>query len=257
MAFLFYISCLFCCVLLSIIIYLMLRYNQENKLLQKKIGELKESIGKESGNQKDIIFRNMHDHVNPMLRFVMRNIEHHRISLKENKLTPQEFEQDIDVLLTALNDIRSCTHGEIPDSLKELGYVGSLEQMLDRIESHNIESSFENISSFGKDIPFDKLRELDLYRISSELVENIIKHSKCSRLQVSIAETEQQMVVRFLHDGNGLTNEKAEKFMKINKGTGLQSCKARARLLNAEIDYSQMQEINSVKLTVPFQWKTA
>ncbi len=255
MALLISISC-FTVLVLATLLFQMLRHNRERAHLRSKINSLVLDIDKERGNQKDIIFRNMHDHVNPMLRFVMRNMEMHRHNLLNKKLAPEAFEQDIDILITALNDIRSCTHGEAPEMLASNGYLSTLEKMTHRGSSLGMQIEFENNTSFDKDIPFDNLRELDLFRISSELLENVFKHSHGKKLKVSVSEAGESLCLQVVHDGRGITNEMAQSYIQMNKGTGLQSCKARARLLNAELDYSTSNNSNTITLTIPFQWKT-
>src|SRR4051812_25572539 len=115
-------------VFFTVIIYLTLEYKQQRTLLNIQIEQLLKDQVQAGENQKDIIYRNMHDQVNPMLRSVVRNMESHRKALRKNTLAPEALEQDIDILLLALNDIRTCTHSEIPASLKETGFIGLLEK---------------------------------------------------------------------------------------------------------------------------------
>jgi signal transduction histidine kinase len=225
--------------------------------LQRTQEDLLASVLEAKDNQKDIIFRNMHDQVNPMLRFVMRNIESHRSELIKNRLKPEALDQDIDVLLMALNDIRSCTHEEVPARLKEVGFVKSFEEMFYRLAASNgIDAVFVNNLAPDATERFDSLRELEKHRIGSELLENIMRHSGCSFVKVFVNEVNGAMAIRFLYDGHGLGKVEAEAIMNAGVGTGLKSCQARARLLNAQIIYSTQEEFFSIDFVIGDKWRT-
>jgi signal transduction histidine kinase len=160
------------------------------------------------------------------------------------------------VLLMALNDIRSCTHEEVPVRLKELGLLKSLEEMVQRFAlAGGIKGSFSNAAPANNSESFDILRQLEIYRISSELIENIIKHASCSFLTINVSERDEALAINFLYDGHGINNEQAAELLHSAQGTGLRSCEARARLLNAEIDYMASPSLYSIELLVHYQWK--
>jgi signal transduction histidine kinase len=229
----------------------------KERRLQRAQENLLASVLEAKDNQKDIIFRNMHDQVNPMLRFVMRNIESHRSELIKNKLKPEALDQDIDVLLMALNDIRSCTHEEVPARLKEVGFIKNFEEMFYRLASSNsISATFVNNLSSEPVKRFDSLRELEKHRIGSELLENIVRHSGCSFIKIYVNEVKGAMAIRFVYDGHGLGKAEAEAIMNAGGGTGLKSCQARARLLNAQIIYSSRGGFFSIDFVIKDKWRS-
>ena len=79
--------------------------------------------------EKERIYSNMHDQVNPLLRFVMRRIEMHRIELNKGSLKVESLNEDIDLLLKAITSIKESTHDLVPSYMLEFGLIMGLKDI--------------------------------------------------------------------------------------------------------------------------------
>ncbi len=89
------------------------------------------------------------------------------------------------------------------------------------------------LEEINKDI--DKKIEINLYRIIQEAVNNIIKHSKATRVSIRLYEDDGRIYLKISDNGCGFRKG----MLKFNKnGLGLIGMKERANLLNGEFSIS-------------------
>lgn len=74
----------------------------------------------------------------------------------------------------------------------------------------------------------DHERDLHLYRIIQECLNNIIKHSQASKVHFTAITELDKMIIRISDNGIGISNDK-------KNGLGLYSLKSRARCIGAEL----------------------
>jgi two-component system, NarL family, sensor kinase len=94
--------------------------------------------------------------------------------------------------------------------------------------------SFE---SDQEEVLMEKKKQVQLYRLIKEILNNVVKHSKASKILVSVNLNNHILVTTIEHNGVGVTNEQIKKFTDESKGLGLKSIVARAQLINAKVDY--------------------
>ncbi|MFT4680513.1 MAG: signal transduction histidine kinase [Flavobacteriales bacterium] len=80
---------------------------------------------------------------------------------------------------------------------------------------------------------FDQQMEISLYRISQELVNNIIKHSGAKTVSVQLLATKSHLILVVEDNGKGFEFED----QKNRNGIGLMNIKTRAQAVNGEVNY--------------------
>jgi signal transduction histidine kinase len=152
--------------------------------------------------------------------------------------------------------------GEMVDKLKDLVWSvnparDSMPVMLERIEQYCIDMcqvksisfvSAIDVSVNNVELPDDQ--RYQLYLIIKESVNNAVKHSAASSLQLSMTINEKQMIVVVADNGNGFD-------MTANtKGNGITNIKKRAEEMNADINIdSPIGKGTTVQLAVNLpQW---
>lgn len=133
----------------------------------------------------------------------------------------------ISLIEKAIMDLRIFSRNLMPPELANEGLVKAIYQTILRLQSSSkIEFTF---ISFGEEIRLSEDKELNIYRIVSELLNNIIKHSKANKALVQLVFHEKYLHVTVEDNGVGInTNVSSE-------GMGLKNVNSRAKFIAAKI----------------------
>ena len=94
------------------------------------------------------------------------------------------------------------------------------------------------LSESGHKIEMNKKREVMVYRIIQEMINNAIRHSKASLLKVQLVWTDTLDII-IQDNGQGFDFDGFKDHQKASKaGLGLYSIETRVSLLGAKLDYS-------------------
>jgi len=127
----------------------------------------------------------------------------------------------------ASGELREVSHQMMPKAISELGIVAALEDMFPKTFRHvEIKYVFEHFGIVGR-LP-EKI-ELALFRISQELVNNVIKHSGAGNVSIQLLQTSGSIVLIMDDDGKGFSGDFR------NKGIGLMNIKSRAETLKGSV----------------------
>jgi two-component system, NarL family, sensor kinase len=140
-----------------------------------------------------------------------------------------------------INELRNISHQMMPRALSELGLIPAFEDLLNKAFGHSdIQYSFEHHRLECE--RFDERVEISLYRITQELINNIIKHAGAKAVSVQLLKTATHLVLVVEDNGKGFAYaDEANR-----NGIGLMNISSRAKALNGEIHYSQGQEHGTV-----------
>ena len=145
-------------------------------------------------------------------------------------------ENALDVIrnLESSNDeLRDISHQMMPKSLKELGVVATVEDMLNMsLPFANIKHSFE---AFNITERLSEKNELVLYRVAQELVNNIIKHSQANNVAVQIQKSNEAVVLMVEDDGIGIS------YKQQSTGIGLMNIRGRVEAMNGTLTFEQTE----------------
>ncbi|PCJ89362.1 MAG: hypothetical protein COA57_02385 [Flavobacteriales bacterium] len=137
------------------------------------------------------------------------------------------------------NEVRSLSHQMMPRALSEAGIVPAMEDMLDKALSNSgISFEFEHFGvngRYGEDI------ELALYRITQELMNNILKHADAKKVNVQLLKNKNLLVLVVEDNGKGFNFDENK-----GKGLGLMNISARVKLVNGKLNYEPGPEKGTV-----------
>jgi len=92
-----------------------------------------------------------------------------------------------------------------------------------QLKQNNIAYSFEH---FGIEMRLPSDIEVVIFRISQELIQNILKHSKATEVSVQLYVTGNLLILNIEDDGIGIDKD------KISEGIGLRNIISRADMIN-------------------------
>ncbi|MCB0523388.1 MAG: sensor histidine kinase [Saprospiraceae bacterium] len=129
---------------------------------------------------------------------------------KMSKTAPAEAAQ-IDTLAQQLDqsctEVRSISHTMMPPGLEQHGLVPSLELLVEKTLQH----SGLNYSFDKAELPqqINEKTTLGLYRITQELLNNVIKHANATEVVIALQKLGDQLVLKVEDNGQGFDFEKA------------------------------------------------
>jgi len=144
-----------------------------------------------------------------------------------------------------MHDVRELLLNLSPAVLEEFGYTSAVEGLVNKInEMHMIHFDLE---VFGIKQRFTKDYELALYRITQELINNVLKHAKANRVFLQIGQRDEKIILMMEDDGIGF-DVNAHK-----DGYGLKNLDARTKLMQGVMTIdSQPGKGTSVLIEIPY-----
>jgi two-component system NarL family sensor kinase len=220
-----------------ILLVFFLMFYQKKKLLHKQeLDQLKDKYEKEIlRSQLEIqeqTFRNLseeiHDNIGQVLSLVKLNIGTMDLS------SPVGLQQKIDDSRTmigkAIKDLRDLSKGLNTEYISEMGLERAIEHEMEMIKKTGVCETSLNI--IGRKYRIETQHELILFRIVQEMLNNILKHAKASKIDLLIEYRRECIRISVEDNGKGLSQPVfGESF--TDSGNGIKNMQHRARLIGA------------------------
>ncbi|MBL7813544.1 MAG: sensor histidine kinase [Saprospiraceae bacterium] len=152
--------------------------------------------------ERQRIAKELHDGIAQEL--VALKLGFDKLGKKIKTIAPEETPQ-YERLKTQLDEscteVRNIAHVMLPPTLETSGLVLALEMLLrNSLEQNDIQTEFEH---FDMPDSLEKKKELGLYRIAQELINNIIKHAHANKVILQLYKTGNQLIMRMEDNGLG------------------------------------------------------
>jgi two-component system NarL family sensor kinase len=192
---------------------------------------------------------NLHDDAGPLLATA-------RLYLSDQLLEQDRETQAKTIAMTrsildeAIGLVRSISHDLIPPTLKNFGLHSAINDLIKKIHGAGIVSATATFTSYEK--RYSEEKELLIYRIVLELINNILKHSHASFIDVQQFWHQQHYRLLISHDGEGLTQQAFEQINNQPGGMGLKNIVGRIRLLEGTIQFEREPANNMYVIKISF-----
>lgn len=227
----------------------------ENKKIDGVLFDLTEKINQEEEKLSGIfkatdaertrISHEIHDGLQQTLVACKMNLEivKKEISVISPKLQDR-YLTGLEIMDYAIQESRTIARSLLPKHVNDFGFIVALENMISNIDK-KIEFKFYHHDIMIKD---DAIA-LNLYRITQEAINNIIKHSQATKVQISLTKENGQIVYTIDDNGVGFNLDDT---LRPEKGIGLQSMKSRAMGIGANFDiFSQLGKGTLIVIEFP------
>jgi len=261
---LIFVFCLSTFMLASIIILFISLYkrkiSEKNAELQLQMKnqelEILKTIVVTQENEREKIANDLHDDIGPLLTVLKLQLSQNKRNLKENKLKEESLVSNIKIIDDVITNIRSVSSELSPNQVIKFGIYKALNQFGNIIQqASGIQTSVE--TNYDPNKLLDKHFSLNLYRVCIELVNNILKHSNATYLNIELELNEKFLTLVIRHDGKGLTHNEYLNLLNSSQGLGINSISSRILLLNGIIKFEKNQESNdsAILIKVPYEEK--
>jgi signal transduction histidine kinase len=184
-------------------------------------------------NTFETISRELHDNAGTILSIATVHLK----SIEDNgdvKTRAKILEVE-SLLNEAMDLMRDISRSLNPENIKRIGWQQSFVSELERISRAKLFSIETSIT--GTPFPMEGTRQIILFRMLQEAINNIVKHSEATKVQVNIEYGQNKMEIAVSDNGKGIDKESSQG----SDGSGLRNMKARALMLPAQLDvYSQV-----------------
>lgn len=202
-------------VFIILIISLILIVRLMNSLIRTNRELLRNTMKVEQSERKRIAM-DLHDGLGAMLSSVGLYSKILEKEFKGNKQASSNLNQITQLSNQALQTVSEVINNLNPSILKRHNIVESLDRFCSRINKvGNLKLQFNADEFFGK---MDKSREVILYRICSELINNTIKHANATKASIVLSRTTKVMLK---YQDNGIGFNRDELLVSDINGMGL------------------------------------
>lgn len=190
---------------------------EQIKDYQKQLKNLNVELTLVEEKERRRIAENLHDSLGQSLSLAYIKLT----SIINEKFSPnvEKIINEISVLLkNAVDESRTLTYDLSPPILYELGLVPAFKWKLQEInEKHDIKTKFV---SDNEDVYIRKEYNIFLFRIITELLNNVIKHSQASFVEIQVKKVNNNYYITVSDNGIGFETE-LNINNKLNSGFGL------------------------------------
>lgn len=218
---------------------------------RKQLDEFKAVVQAEE-QQKIRIANNLHDEIISQILLINQNIDLHTRNYSKNRFQIESLEKDREIIIKAVDGIREICLELVPSVLHNYGLLVAIEKMLNQYNNDGTQSlKFENRYENNMSIAFSLDDQVQIYRLFSELLNNLRKYAEFTLLKVLVESKNNSMQIKFMHDGKAVSNKDIEQLSQKSNGLGLKSIKTRTLLLGATLNYNTEGE-SKITLVVPY-----
>lgn len=240
---LFYIQYGILCFIISLIVVVLYRSEQFYKIKELAVKRENELIKSEKDkqeyftlsliesqeNERNRIALELHDGIGQNLLIIKNLIVLNIKNLGQNKFL-ESFEKQKILISNTIEEVRTISQNLRPQHLDQLGLTIAIETMVEKFSEVSDINFHVELDTIDKLIRKDK--EINIYRIAQESINNVIKHSGASKVGIYIKKTDSKIVLRIKDNGRGILNNESKP-----KGIGLIGMQERAKILDASLRF--------------------
>ena len=167
--------------------------------------------------------RELHDGIGPLLTTIKLYVQN-RVEANEHK------ESLKDMIDSTINEIRQMTNVLMPTSIDKFGIGATLINYVENIQKSSEASiRFEDLTKKESSL-ITKEQEINLFRIVQELINNSIKHSKATKIRISLTEFDNVLSLYYFDNGIGFN------IKEVKLGSGLKNIKERVEIFDGTLE---------------------
>ncbi len=204
------------------------QFFREREKLLLTVQSVQEELINTQESERERIAADLHDDLGGTLVAIRYRLANLRRDVPGPE-TALSFDQLEVMIQQSCRDLRRISHNLMPPEFARTGLRSALEHLVRSVSSHPTRFTFVALGPERK-LPLDT--ELNLYRIASELIHNVLKHAQARRAAVQVLYHPDQLVLLVEDDGVG---NQSEKTAGGREGIGLKTSSLRADYIGARM----------------------
>jgi signal transduction histidine kinase len=189
----------------------------------------------------------LHDDAGPLLATARLYLNENLVN--QDKATQlQSIFQARQIIDDTIQLVRNISHSLMPPTLKNFGLESAVNDLFQKISGSGTMNASSRFHDYRERLKPEK--ELVVFRIVQELVNNILKHSSSSFIHLTQNVHGDKFYLRIHHDGRGLIQADFDKLNKSNIGLGLKNISSRLRVVQGSIYFEKDISQTYYKVTI-------
>ncbi|MFY0652115.1 MAG: hypothetical protein JXQ96_08790 [Cyclobacteriaceae bacterium] len=209
-------------------------YKEKEKLnlqVQSNQELMMNAIVKGQEDERKRFAQDLHDGFGQLISSLNLNLK----SLETTKTTDTEkrigiFNVSKSILEEMYVELKNICFNLMPQTLIAVGVGDALREFASRINKS--EKIRLNVSFFQMDDRLEQVQEISFYRISQEWINNIIKYSDATVIDLQITKDDNEITLIIEDNGSGFE----KRLLTSGKGNGWKNISSRASLIKGEVE---------------------
>jgi signal transduction histidine kinase len=207
-------------VIIAYFIITIIRYHRRYIRLQKDRIHAEIQIQE---NERKRIASDLHDSLGPLLSAVKLNISSIEITQPDDQRVIQKTTKYLDEIIGSM---RQISYNLLPNTLERKGLIEAVREFIAQVSN---QQSLQIKLFVVKEAVVPKDKEIHIFRMIQEIIQNTIKHANASNLQIGISSENKHVMILTKDDGQGFDIAKVK---SESGGLGLKSLESRCEILN-------------------------
>jgi two-component system, NarL family, sensor kinase len=189
----------------------------------------------------------LHDDAGPLLATVRLYLNENLIN-QDKSTQLQSIFQARQIIDDTIQLIRNISHSLLPPTLKNFGLESAINDLFQKISGSGSINASSRFHEYKERLKEEK--ELIVFRVVQELINNILKHSNSSFIHLTQNTHADKFYLRIHHDGRGIVQTDFEKLNKSNVGLGLKNIMSRLNVVQGQINFEKDISQTYYKVTI-------
>lgn len=222
-------------VFIAILIYNRYIIKQESRLQAEMLKQQElatKAVIQAEESERQRIAGELHDGLGQLFSAVKMNLSGISESIKfKDEHSEGIFSKTIEMVDESCREVRVISHQMAPNVLLKSGLTSAVRDFISKIDARKLKI---NLETFGLQDRLDQNTEAVLYRVIQEIVNNVIKHSAASSLDIQLSKDEEGINAMIEDNGRGFVVQQAD----MSNGMGLKNIMSRVTYLKGSVDVS-------------------
>jgi signal transduction histidine kinase len=180
-------------------------------------------------NERKRMARDLHDGLGSLLssvRLRFNGLQHEVFQEVPEKA--HRYSDSLQLLDEAIHELRQISHNMVPVSLSRFGLASALETFVAQVnESGQLDVDLQIL---GLDARLSEEMEVHVFRICQELVQNVIKHARATKLRIQIILHNDSLNISVEDNGAGMVKD------SVSRGFGFSTIQSNVDLFKGTFD---------------------
>lgn len=222
-----------------VLISFVLLYQRKRYRHQQEVTQLQETFAQEMLHSRaeiqeqtlQYVAAEIHDNFNPTLSVINLNLAG-VIPVVEEPIKDTIVDTKV-MVKQLMGEMRTLSKNLSTNEISRIGFVAVLEKYLNYLGKSG---AYQVVFEKKGDIPrLSADKELILFRMCQETLNNIVKHAHAKNIYVGVDGTNHTYVVQINDDGRGFDMLAMEHDLDKQEGSGLRNLRNRAAIIAAEL----------------------
>ena len=197
--------------------------------------------------ERQRIAADLHDDAGPLLATCRLYLTENLVNMdKASQL--QSIFQARQILDDTIQLVRNISHSLMPPTLKNFGLESAVNDMFQKISGAGSINASSRFHEYKDRLKSEK--ELIIFRIVQELINNTLKHSNSSFIHLTQNMHGSNFILRIHHDGRGIVQSDFERLTKSPQGLGLKNITSRLKVAQGRIYFEKDPSQTYYKITI-------